>query len=146
MTCLKGHTVRFYPNGVSKTRRIQTEVRVIIEKVHLPNRICNCCLENFVIADHGGYYSCEENCDFDLCAACGRCGVGGHTYTICRENPYGQFEFGENPCCNHCIQTIPEYQIDIGYLRCNICDYNVCRGCLPYPVPKSHSQYAAIIQ
>ena len=84
------------------------------------------------IASRGGSYSCASECDFDLCVKCTRCD-NGHQMQVHRGNPYSHMGPFTSARCNRCQQMIPAQQMNSGFLRCPVCQFDVCRSCIPEP-------------
>lgn len=70
------HPIEFLAYGQPpKSRRKEDGTFYVTNSDQL---VCNGCKESFSISSRGGFYSCQDTCDFNICVKCARC-PGGHT-------------------------------------------------------------------
>jgi len=86
---------------------------------------CTECYETIEIED--GYYTCPEECDYQLCKECGECTDGGHQLTV----QYGRPSTypGLNVQCTKCNGYLGPQKIQFGFLHCLPCKFNLCVNC-----------------
>ena len=80
LKCPESHVLRFYAHGEIRSRKDSLGSSFVSTANNL---CCSACKEDFSIAELGGYYSCDEECDYDVCLKCARCD-SGHLLTYGR--------------------------------------------------------------
>ena len=124
ISCRSGHPVIFFPTGHVKNR--VTARGMSAYAGDLLN--CDGCRQQFSIASRGGFYSCGQPCDFDLCIKCTRC-HNGHQMEIQYGNPYSAL--GSYFICNYCRGHVSAQVMQQGYARCATCEFDACLNCVP---------------
>ena len=122
-TCKNGHGLIFYPEGTHK-KRDNGSGPYTSTSTQLG---CNGCGNMFEVSEHGGYYSCRELCDWDMCPKCLLCD-NKHQLKIQLGNPYAHMGPGASARCDRCRNAI---DTDQPFFRCAQCSYDVCRNCIP---------------
>jgi len=117
LCCPENHPVQLYAPGATKQRRRGNGSLYTSAGSSL---ICNGCRQHFQTADLGGYFSCAQTCDFDLCPKCARCN-NGHTFQVQIGNPYAISHRVEYFCCDHCGRMVHAPEMDLGFARCAAC-------------------------
>ena len=124
LTCRRGHGIAFHNVNAPKMR--ENGQGGTHAASHL-NLVCAACGQNCEAARFGGSFSCVQQCDFDLCVFCVRC-AGGHTMQQCKGEPYGP---GVSIRCARCPNILTPRVKARGFMRCQLCKYDVCPGCIP---------------
>lgn len=104
LKCPRGHLIHLFPQGYRKLREDKRGRRFQSSKSTLK---CGACAHTVVIGEQG-YYSCEEMCDFDMCARCVTCPMDGCPLFESYEMPSPD----QVKWQNFCVQTSQENYFD----------------------------------
>ena len=94
-------------------------------------QFCNSC-DQLIMFKEVAFYTCPCPCDLFICLTCAQC-PSGHALGVCTQKLAG---LRETVSCSKCqsvfipaeTHTLPA-NLAKGYHRCDVCNYELCRGC-----------------